>query len=117
MLALCLCLPLTGAEKEKAGYKGRVKSVKHSNFKITEKFGEPVTESFGSVTVAKYDEKGNQLEGSEYDASRKLTSKEIYKCDKKGNKIEWMRCEVKTGFGETRFVPTKETTWEFTYWD
>ena len=47
LIALGLCLPLEGAEKKKtdagkAGYKGRVKSVRVSRFKIEEKFGKPV---------------------------------------------------------------------------
>ena len=46
LLAFSLCLPLAGAEKktdvEKAGYKGQVKSVKVTAFKIEEKDGKQV---------------------------------------------------------------------------
>ena len=50
------------------------------------------------------------------DANGKLENKDTYKYDKKGNRIKETRYEPKTAFGETRFIPTKEQTWEFTYW-
>jgi len=128
-----------GAEKN---YKGRVKSVKISEFKLTEKFGELVREG-GAVQSFKYDEKGNKLEMVEYDAYGKITYKYTYKYDEKGNKLEEVKSDadgkitykytakydekgnkvnetnydLKTDFGEKRFVPTKELTWEFTYWN
>ena len=37
--------------------------------------------------------------------------------DEKGNKVAMTLGNVKTAFGETRFVPTEETVFEFTYWD
>ena len=64
LLAFSFCLPALGAKKktgvEEDGYKGRVKSVKKSNFNIVEKFGKPVRSSVGLKYTYKYDEKGNQ---------------------------------------------------------
>ena len=37
--------------------------------------------------------------------------------DEKGNKVAMTLCNVKTAFGETRFVQTEKTVYEFTYWD
>ena len=67
----CLCLPLQGAEKEKtdvekAGYKGRVKSVKVSSFDIEQIDGKLVrTRLFENIS--KYDEKGNKIKKTSYD--------------------------------------------------
>ena len=116
LLALSLCLPALGAKKE-SGYKGRVKSVKISEFKIEEKFGKPVRTQDGVSRFSKYDEKGNQTELVVYDASGKISYKWTYTYDRSGNKTSEMKSEPKTAFGEIRFVPIKETTWEFTYWD
>ena len=117
LLALGMCLPLVGADKkktgvEKAGYKGRVKSVKEAWFDIEEKFGKPVRTSVDrSTNAAWYDEKGNKVaakyheysEGSEtfkydvkgnlvevvaYDASGKITGGSSRKYDEKGNLVE-----------------------------
>ncbi len=75
-----------GTEKktdvEKAGYKGQVKSVKVTAFKIEEKDGKQVrTQVRTSTPSAKYDEKGNQTEEVRYDASGKIKSKTTYKYD------------------------------------
>ena len=93
IVMVALCLPVTGALKkktdvERVGFKGRVKSVTHSSFKITEKFGIPFREKFGGFTASNYDEKGNKLEEMQYDASGKLTVKTNYKYDAGGNQIE-----------------------------
>ena len=99
LLTLCLCLPMAGAEKkktavERAGYKGRVKNVTHSRFKIPEKIGKPIRERLGGFTAYKYDEKGSKLEETQYDASGKLTFKTTYKYDEKGNMLEWGACDA-----------------------
>ena len=171
LLALCVCVVGAADKKtgvERAGYKGRVKSMKVSSFAIEEKFGKPVRASGGVNNVTKYDKKGNNVEGVtwadgkitkkytakydekgnmveevhydaiekieerftykydekgnrvervKYDANGKLENKDTYKYDKKGNRIKETRYEPKTGFGETRFIPTKEQSWEFTYWN
>jgi hypothetical protein len=76
---------------EEAGYEGRGKSVKVSEFKIEEKDGKQVrTPVQASTPSAKYDEKGNNVKETEFRAIN--------------------------AFSETRLVPTKEQTWEFTYW-
>ena len=41
----------------------------------------------------------------------------FYEYDEKGNCIKETTSVPKTANGETRFVPTKEETWEVTYWD
>ena len=88
----CLCLPLEGAEKEKtdvekAGYKGRVKSVKVSSFDIEQIDGKLVrTRLFENIS--KYDEKGNKTESVSYDATGKISRKSTYKYDEKGNMKE-----------------------------
>jgi len=77
-----------GTEKktdvEKAGYKGQVKSVKVTAFKIEEKDGKQVLTQVRS----KYDEKGNETETIRYDASGKIKGKTTYKYDEKGNRVE-----------------------------
>ena len=116
----CLCLPLEGAEKEKtdvekAGYKGRVKSVKVSSFDIEQIDGKLVRTGlvFPGENITKYDEKGNKTEEVSYDATGKITGKYTYKYDEMGNKIK------KTSYDF--FLPTEfsgnEETWEFTYWN
>ena len=119
LLAFSLCLPLAGAEKktdvEKAGYKGRVKSVKVSSFDIEQIDGKLVRTGlvFPGENITKYDEKGNMLEEVRYGSSGKIRSKETRKYDEKGNKVK------KTSYDF--FLPTEffgnEQTWEFTYWD
>ena len=121
----CLCLLLQGADKEKTdvekdGYKGRVKSVKVSGFKIEEKDGRQVrTQVRTARPSAKYDEKGNRVEEVEYDANGKISFKYISKYDEKGNQIKQTTSVLKTPNRETRygFVIPDEKTWEFTYWD
>jgi len=129
---------LQGAEKEKTGYKGRVKSVKVSSFDIEQIDGKLVrtrlfeniskydekgniveevrynsSEKINSKGTYKYDEIGNLVETLTYDASGKVTLKNSTKYDKKGNKIK------KTSYDF--FLPTEflgnEETWEFTYWN
>ena len=146
----CLCLPLAGAEKktdvEKAGYKGRVKSVKVTAFKIEEKDGKQVRtqvrtptpstkydeksnqteevrcDASGKIkgkTTYKYDEKGNRVEEVEQDSDGKILFKYIYKYDEKGNPISRTTSGPKTPSRKTRygFVMPDEKNWEFTYWD
>ncbi len=99
LLAFSLCLPLAGAEKktdvEKAGYKGRVKSVKVSSFDIEQIDGKLVRTGlvFPGENITKYDEKGNMLEEVRYGSSGKIRSKStyIYKYNEKGNKVEEVR--------------------------
>ncbi len=83
----CLCLPLQGAEKEKTGYKGRVKSVKVSSFDIEQIDGKLVrTRLFENIS--KYDEKGNKTESVSYDATGKISRKSTYKYDEMGHETE-----------------------------
>ncbi len=90
----CLCLPLAGAEKktdvEKAGYKGRVKSVKVSSFDIEQIDGKLVRTGlvFPGENITKYDEKGNKTESVSYDASGKIKERFTLKYDEKGNKVK-----------------------------
>ena len=77
-----------GTEKktdvEKAGYKGQVKSVKVTAFKIEEKDGKQVrTQVRTSTPSAKYDEKGNRMEINYPKNSFGLT-KMTFKYDEKG---------------------------------
>ena len=106
LLALCPCLTVVGAGKEKriagekAGYKGWVMSVKWSKFKIMEKFGEPVKKGDVSLTY-KYDKKGNE-------AAVKVVSvgaiiiMDTYICkyDGRGNKI--------SKHSKSRAIPSKK---------
>ena len=91
LLALGMCLPLVGADKkktgvEKAGYKGRVKSVKEAWFDIEEKFGKPVRTSVDrSTNAAWYDEKGNKVAAKYHEYSE---GSETFKYDVKGNLVE-----------------------------
>jgi len=151
LLAFSFCLPALGAKKktgvEEAGYKGRVKSVREFSHKIEEKFGKPVRSQGGLQRTYKYDEKGNQTELVDYDASGEIFHKYIYKYDEKGNKTEEVVYDAsgkvdgkilgkytykfdkrgnkiseieyvsKTAFGKTRLVPIEETTYEYTFWD
>ena len=99
--------------------------MKISQFKIEEKFGKAVRVPYEGEQgwgwdkdrSIKYDEKGNEVEIVWYDASGKIEWKDINKVDEKGNTVEWVSYEQKTAFVETRFVPTKEYAYEFTYWD
>ena len=103
-----------GTEKktdvEKAGYKGQVKSVKVTAFKIEEKDGKQVLTQVRS----KYDEKGNETETISYDANGKIEYKikYIYKYGEKGNLIS----RTTSGPRKPRWAPD-EQIWEFTYWD
>jgi hypothetical protein len=84
---------------------------------------------YQSVLTYKYDEKGNMVETVFYDTYARngrpyvrigenpKRFKRTYKYDEKGNSVNMTIHKPITGFGETRFVPTDEQTWEFTCWD
>ena len=93
LLVSRLCLPMAGAEKkrttvEEDGYKGQVKSVKHSRFIISEKFGKPFRERGILDHTCKYDRKGNRLERVKYNADGKPGQKLTFKYDGKGDRLE-----------------------------
>ena len=61
-------------EAENDGYKGRVKSVKVTEFKIEEKDGRQI-KAQTSMIVTKYDKKGNKFEMLNFDSSKKIERK------------------------------------------
>jgi hypothetical protein len=92
---LTLCLPLAGAEKkrtdvEKAGYKGRVKSVKELETPIVERFGDLLRGGGAVRKISLYNKKGNEVERTRFDAQGELSAKYKYKHDEKGNKVSFV---------------------------
>jgi len=69
------------------------------------------------ITNSKYDEKGREVERLTYNSRKEIMRKYAFRYDEKGNKTKRTTSVPKTANGETRFVPTFERTWEFTYWD
>ncbi len=74
-------------EVENDGYKGPVKSVKVTEFKIEEKDGGQV-KTQTSMIVTKYDKKGNKFEMLNFDSSGKIERKTTYKYNEKGHRTE-----------------------------
>lgn len=81
---------------EKAGLKGKVKSVHHIIYEAIEKFGE-ITKgeeveysSFSNDSNVSnvFDDKGNMIEDNNYNSDGSLITKWISKYDDKGNMIE-----------------------------
>ena len=72
----------------KFNLKGKVSSVKESEYIAVEKFGEAQKGSLFGKSTYKYDEKGNEIECNSYDSDGSLRTKSTYKYDEKGNEIE-----------------------------
>ena len=72
---------------ENDGYKGRVKSVKVTAFKIEGKNGRQI-KTQTSMIVTKYDKKGNKFEMLNFDSSGKIERKTTYKYNEKGHRTE-----------------------------
>ncbi|SVE61953.1 uncharacterized protein METZ01_LOCUS514807, partial [marine metagenome] len=89
LVALSLCLLAAGTDLGKDGFRGRVKSVKNSRYKITEKFGKPIRVGGGVVFACNYDKKGNKLQEMKCDSAGKPVSNYTYMYDDNGNQLEW----------------------------
>ena len=72
----------------KFNLKGKVSSVKESEYIAVEKFGEAQKGSLFGKSTYKYDEKGNEIECNSYDSDGSLRTKSTYNYDEKGNMIE-----------------------------
>ena len=77
---------------ERQGWKGSlygdVESVTISEYDLKEKFGEVVKGDLEERVVGRFNEKGDVIEGAEYNSDGSLDEKIIYKYDSKGNEIE-----------------------------
>ena len=78
---------------ENDGYKGRVKSVKVTAFKIEEKNGRQI-KAQTSMIVTKYDKKGNKFEMLNFDSFGKIERKTTYKYNEKGLQTEQLSFEA-----------------------
>ena len=67
---------------------GDVESVTISEYGVEDKFGEVVKGDLESRVIVKFNEKGDVIEGTQYNSDGSLDSKYIYKYDSKGNIIE-----------------------------
>ncbi len=80
-------------EVENDGFKGRVKSVKVTEFKIEEKNGRQIKAQTSTI-VTKYDKKGNKFEMLNFDSSGKIERKTTYKYNEKGLQTEQLSFEA-----------------------
>jgi hypothetical protein len=64
----------------------------------------------------KYDAKGNQIEVDCYDADGMFKNKVLYKYDDKGNNIEQVNYWIKGVYGDVKEIPTEQTIWEYEFY-
>ncbi len=126
LLTIASCSVSQNKERKKTDLdemdlKGKVKSVKESEYKAVNKFGEIEKGEVQREPVYLFNTEGNITELAEYNSDGSLDKKWIYKYDDKGNKVEraWYESDGSLNQKYTyEYEYDKQGNWikKITYW-
>jgi hypothetical protein len=89
LLGIALLGTISAQDLKSARLQGKVHTREEETWELTLKFGEYVKNKLTDKETYIYDDKGNLTEWASYNADRSVDLKGIYTYDDKGNKTEW----------------------------